>query len=538
VPHLLGNGVSTSPSNTTLTRGQCYPLVTIYDNALIQHRLVVERLGIQSIALAVGGSMGAQQAYQWAALFPDVVRRLAVICGAARTAPHTHVFLEGLKAALTADPRKDPGSWSPDARNIYEEGVSIPAVRLYRAGVRNEELLETILANTRLRDNNYGDLMAQISAAHAADVRTRELLADHGADVVNACVDSLFDYVEAQVRAEIEKIPDGTYTAEDWVDSDGVSGEPVRVRVAVTVAGSDITLDYRDNEPQRSGACGNAPRVCTEADCRATLKYLFGPDTEANDGFYRPMTLLTTPGTVTHSVYPAPMTVWDNMGRAISEVLFFALAPVIPERVAAGIFGGVQAMAIAGAQPATGEAFIHFMPYAGGWGARSTKDGINAMCPHLNGDNFNVPCEVIEANYPLRVERYELIQDSGGAGRFRGGIGVRIDYRVLSGPVTVSASLARYRFEPVGLVGGLGGMCSSLLLNAGTPQEQNRPMVGGAVIDTGALISHRCGGGGGFGPPAERDPQLVETDVAYGYVSAAAAQELYGREHQPTKAER
>ena len=225
---------------------------------------------------------------------------------------------------------------------------------------------------------------------------------------------------------------------------------------------------------------------------------------------------------------PGAMHAWDNMGRAVIEAMFFALAPVIPDRVAAGIFGGVQAMAIAGDDPRDGEPFIHFMPYAGGWGARSTKDGINGMCPHLNGDNYNIPCEVIETKFPLTVERYELIEDSGGCGRFRGGLGVRIDYRVLSETATVSASLARYKFRPPGLLGGGDGTTSQLLLNFGTPSEVNRPLVGGAHIDRDGLISHRCGGGGGFGDPQNRDSGALVADIVNGYVSLESAIQNYG----------
>jgi N-methylhydantoinase B len=209
------------------------------------------------------------------------------------------------------------------------------------------------------------------------------------------------------------------------------------------------------------------------------------------------------------------------------EAVFFALAPVVPDRVAAGIFGGVQAMAIAGTDPRNNQPYIHFMPYAGGWGARSTRDGINALCPLLNGDNYNIPCEVTETKFPLLVERYELIDDSGGAGRTRGGLGVRVDYRVLSEDATVSASLARWRFAPPGLLGGRDGMRSALILQSGTESE-NRPLIGGLRVPHDSVISHRCGGGGGFGDPTERDRELIASDVIDGYVSAAAAERDYG----------
>jgi N-methylhydantoinase B len=439
------------------------------------------------------------------------------------------VFFAATKAHWTDIGGKDPGSWSPDSTNTYQEGVTVPALRLYRAGELNEELKEVLLASTRLRENNEGDLMAQLSACHTGDVRVQELLARYGIDEVNACIDSLFDYAEGKVRAAIEEIPDGEYFGEDFVDSDGTEGsEPVRVAVTITVKGNSITFDFRDNEPQRMGACGNAHFVNTVAASRVALKCLVGPYLSANEGFYRPLEILTEPGTVTHPVYPAPGTVWDNMGRAIMEAIFFAMAPIVPDRVAAGIFGGVQAMAIAGEDPRTGAPFIHFMPYAGGWGARKSLDGINALCPLLNGDNNNIPCEVTEAKFPLLVERYELVEDSGGAGRTRGGLGIRTDYRVLSEGAMVSAGFARWRFAPPGLFGGGDGFRSTLILDADGETPEERPLVGGVAVAGGALISHRVGGGGGFGPPEDRSRDKVLADLADGYISQSVGASVYG----------
>ncbi|UGS34521.1 hydantoinase B/oxoprolinase family protein [Capillimicrobium parvum] len=423
---------------------------------------------------------------------------------------------------------KDPGSWSADATNTYQEGVTVPPLRLYHAGERNEELLELLLASVRMRDDNLGDLMAQLSACHVAEVRVHEMLEKYGPALVGACVESLFDYVEAHVRSEIAKVPDGTYTAEDFLDSDGVSDEPVRVVVHVTIDGSDVAFDLTDCDAQRPGSCGNCSRVVAEASLRVAMKCLLGPQLAANQGFYRPMSLTTRPGTITDPIHPAAGTTADNLVRALIEGVFSALAPVLPDQVQAGIFGGVQAMVIAGVDPRHGQPYIHFMPYAGGWGARSSKDGINGLCPILNGDNDNVPVEVTEAKFPLLVERYELIEDSGGPGRFRGGLGIRTDYRVRSEGAMVSCVMSRWRFAPPGLFGGGDGMCSSLVLYADGDRAENSPMLGGRGVERDCLISHRVGGGGGFGDPRERDPERVRSDVREGYVSAAAAERDYG----------
>jgi N-methylhydantoinase B len=440
------------------------------------------------------------------------------------------VFFAVNKAHWTDIGGKDAGSWSPDATNTYQEGISIPPVRLLEQGNLNEELLEVVLANTRLRENNLGDLMAQISACHTAQQRVHSLLARYGIDEVETYIDSLLDYTEAIMRKEIEQIPDGTYLGEDFVETDGVHDETIRVAVCISVSGSDIVFDFSDSEEQHEGACGNIPLVGTVSACRVALKCLLAPHVSANDGLYRPMRVLTEPGTMMHPVHPAPCTTWGDMNRAVLEAIFSALAPVMPHRVAAGIFGQVQAMAIAGEDPRNGEPYIHFMPYAGGWGARSTKDGINALCALANGDNYNIPCEVVEAEFPLMVERYELIQDSGGSGQYRGGLGVRIDYRVLSDGATVSASLDRYKFMPPGLFGGGSGKGSALLLNLGEKDEVNRPKAAGVRVSKGRVISHRTGGGGGFGDPGRRESDRVRTDVVNGYVSAEAAGRDYGHD--------
>jgi N-methylhydantoinase B len=213
--------------------------------------------------------------------------------------------------------------------------------------------------------------------------------------------------------------------------------------------------------------------------------------------------------------------------RAIVESIFSALGPVLPERVPAGMFGQVQAMAISGQDPRTGRPFIHFTPYAGGWGARAGKDGVNALCALANGDNYNVPCEVIEAEFPLLVERYELIQDSGGPGTHRGGLGVRTDLRVLSDGAIVSASLDRYRFPPPGRFGGAPGHGSSLLLGLGEQGQVDRPKTSGFWVKKGGVISHRTGGGGGFGDPRLRDPRRLADDIDDGYVSPDSAARDY-----------
>jgi N-methylhydantoinase B len=434
------------------------------------------------------------------------------------------------KAHWTDIGGKDPGSWSPDAKSTYQEGISIPPVRLIEEGRMNDELLELVLSNTRMRANNEGDLLAQLAACHVAERRVSELLDRYSWPEVDAYVASLGDYAEALVREEIGRLPDGVYEAEEWVDGDGVIDEPFQVPVRISVSGTSLELDFTGCGDQRYGGCGNATWASTVSAARVAYKCATLPHAVTNEGFYRPLTVRTRQGSFLHPVSPAPCTIWGDVGRAVIEAVLRGLGQADPARMIGGLYGNVDGLAIAGNDPRTGQPYVHFSPYAGGWGARADKDGVNGLCPIINGDNSNVPCEVVENRYPLRVERYCLQPDSGGAGRFRGGLGIRIDYRVLSEGATLSASLDRYRVAPPGVFGGGEGALSGLFVDGGDGVERPAHKVAGLEVPKGALVSHRTGGGGGYGDPLERDRALVQRDVADGYVSPAAAAEQYGRD--------
>ena len=430
----------------------------------------------------------------------------------------TPLLFAANKAHWTDIGGKDPGSWSPDARNTFQEGVSIPPLRLVRAGEENREVRELILANTRVPLQNAGDLSAQMGALVVAERRVHELLDEFGADELRAHVAGLIDYAERAVRAEVGRIPDGVYRAEEWVDSDGVVDEPFRVVAVVTIDGGRMVVDLSESDDQRSGACGNATRTSSVAAARVAFKCLTLPHATTNEGSYAALTVITREGSCTHAASPSPVTIWGDVGRAIIEAVIRAVGQADPARAIGGLYGNVDAMAINGTRD--GRDWIYFAPFAGGWGARAVRDGLSALCPIINGDNDNVPCEVIEAAFPLRVERYELIPGSGGAGRMRGGLGVRFDVRVLDDGCTLSGSLDRYRVAPPGVFGGEDGALSGLWVDDGDGVEQAAHKVSARPVPRGARISHRTGGGGGYGPPDQRPAELIERDLLDGYVPA------------------
>lgn len=420
---------------------------------------------------------------------------------------------------------KDAGSWSPDAADIFQEGLRLPPVKLFDAGRLNEALLSVIACNSRLPENARGDLFAQVAACRIGESRVGELIDRYGYDVVAGALADILDHGERLVRAEIAQIPDGTYTAEEWLDADGRDDRPVPIRVAVTVSGSDLTVDFTGTGPQNPGGIANTVLAGTVSAVRMAVKCLTDPNLPANEGCYRPIRVIAPPGTCVNAQPPAPVSVGlGAVNHVIIEAVLKALAPVLPERAIAGSFGSINAMQLYGPDPDTGRLFIHGMPYSGGWGARAGRDGVSVLQGAVNGDCRNIPVEIVETKYPLRVERFALIPDSGGPGRTRGGLGARIDYRVLCDGVRMNTALIRYRFPPWGLFGGGPGAGNATVID----EERVLHRASGVPVARGSVVSHRMGGGGGYGPAWERPAELVARDVRDGYVTPEAARRDYG----------
>jgi N-methylhydantoinase B len=439
------------------------------------------------------------------------------------------VLFSASKCHYTDIGGKDPGSWSGDARNSFQEGLMIPPVRLFDGGKRNEAVFDMFFANIRTPEWSRGDLAAQIAAGKTAERRVQEFLDKYGWPTVSATIESLMDHGERVARAHIEKIPDGAYSAECFIDSDGVVDEPVPLKLKVTVEGSDMTFDFSGSAAQRGGACGNEAWVATVSVCRETVVFLAGASLSANEGSYRPIHVVAEAGTIVRPLPPAPVTTGiGDVGTRVIELILQALAPVVPEKVIAGTFGCVQVMSIAGTDPATRKEYVHFSPYAGGWGGRVGHDGNGAMVSLLSGDNYNIPCEVMETKFPtLHAELFTLRENSAGAGKQRGGLGVRYDYRMLAdGEFLVS--MDREKFPPHGLFGGRAGLPNVTVVNPDQPGAKQFAKISGYSVKAGTVISHQTAGGGGYGNPFERDPQLVMADVRDQYITLESARTDYG----------
>ena len=415
----------------------------------------------------------------------------------------------------------NPGSISARSRTAIEEGITIPPVRLLQEGVFNEDVFALLCANIRAPRETGGDLRAQIAATNAGTRRFEQLIERYGWPVLDAAIEELMDYTERRARERVRDIPDGVYRAEGFMDDDGITDEPVRVEVTVTVAGDRIAFDLTGSDAQRPCAI-NATFAMTLSSCAYVTRALMDDDVPVNAGFYRVLSITTTPGSIVDSDGTVAIGGgWETAFRVV-ETAFQAFAKAIPERLAAGSKGALCNFAFGGTDE-RGEPFVFYEAIGGGFGARAELDGIDGVQPFVQNTE-NAPVEETEAAYPVTIERYELLTDSEGAGRMRGGQGIRRDYR-FQVPVTVSILSDRAKFAPWGLEGGGDARPAHYVLN----DSVELPSKTTVELQAGERISVQMGGGGGYGPPHERDPERVAQDVASGRISPRRAAEVYVR---------
>jgi N-methylhydantoinase B len=349
---------------------------------------------------------------------------------------------------------KSPGSTPPDAGEIFAEGLRIPLLKLYAAGAPNETFLALMRVNVCLPDMFEGDLGAQLAACTTGVRLLTALVADLGVPIVEAAIDQLLDYAERLTRLEIEKIPDGEYAFADYLDDDGMGSPPIKIAANVTISGSDFHVDFTGSHPQVRGGLN-----CVESSTMCAVYYVIRAITDAtipnNEGCYRPITAYLPPATIVNALPPAPVGARSVTFKRIVDILFGALAPAIPDRVIAASSGQSNIMYVGGVDPATGEPFVGYIavPWAGGMGARSNQDGLDVIETDVT-NSLNYPTEAAEGDLPLQLRWLRLWPDSGGAGRFRGGLGYTAEVEWLRGEATVSIRRDRHLTGPWGLFGG------------------------------------------------------------------------------------
>ena len=408
-------------------------------------------------------------------------------------------------------------------REIVQEGVIIPAVRLVAEGELVDDVFRLVLAQIRSKRETAGDIRAQV-AANATGARRLAALADRvGHDVLADDMRELIDYVERRTRAELAALPRGTFSAEGQLDSDGFTDDPVRLRASVTVDDDGVRFDLSGCDPQRRAPV-NSTYAMTFAACAYVLKALIDPDVPVNEGLYRLVRIEAPSGTVVNCRAPAPVVGGWETNMRLTDVLLRALSAALPDRIPAGCKAMVCHAGFGALDPVSEEYWCFLETLAGGYGGRDGLDGPDAVQSH--GQNTeNAPIEETERNYPVRIERYELVPDSDGAGRYRGGLGVRRDY-VFPQEVSFTILADRDKAGPWGLFGGEPGLRAEYVLD---PDGEAVRLGAKLTLDLPAdtVLSYRTCGGGGWGPPAERDPALVLADVREGKVSAERARDVY-----------
>lgn len=428
---------------------------------------------------------------------------------------------------------KVPFSQMSDATEIFQEGLLFPVVKLYSGGVRNEALYAMIEANVRVPRSVAGDLQAQIAACRIGERRIGELLAKYGVATFDAAVAQILDNSEAQVRALLRAQPDGVAHAEDWHDAAGPGGPPIHVCVTVTKAADTLTFDFTGSDPATASSFNQGWGACLSS-CRAIFKCITQPQEPANDGSFRPLQVIAPSGSCLNVQRPSPVCMYGELGRRVMDSVWKAMAQLLPERIPAGHYSTVAAQGLAGYDTAYAPArfFMFGGPNAGGWGAGAGWDGENALICLGNGDTRNTPMEVIEAKYPLQVLRYALRPDSGGAGQFRGGLGLTVAYHLRRGQKLSAVFVCgRCTFAPFGLAGGADGARNVITITRNGQRGPCTCQAAGLPLAVDDIITIETGGGGGYGDPTTRDPALVAQDLQLGYISPAAAQTLY---HYPS----
>ncbi|MHB8620525.1 MAG: hydantoinase B/oxoprolinase family protein [Chloroflexota bacterium] len=418
-----------------------------------------------------------------------------------------------------------PGSQAVEGISDYfQEGLRITPTKVWKEGVEQEGIIGIIAANTRTPDKVLGDLRAQRNALRVGELRLMELAERHGFETVMACMSEIMDRTERTIRERIREIPDGQYTFEDFMDDYGPGTPPLRVFVTVTVKGDSVVVDYSGSSPQTESGL-NSYINYTRSYSYAAIKCVTDPYGPMNEGALRPVEIVAPEGSFLNPRPPA-----GGGPRAIVcyrtfEAVLGALAPALPDRVVAAsshfanpTFGGFDRE--------RRRRFVAYELVLSGTGARPVKDGCEALSSAFNASN--IPVESQEANQPIVIERFELIADSGGAGKYRGGCGVRRDMRFLADDGKFTNLSERQKFRPYGLFGGQPGILGKTVINPGATNERIVHSKASTTFEYGDVISFEQAGAGGYGDPAERDPQAVLADVVQGYVSPRKAEELYG----------
>lgn len=418
-----------------------------------------------------------------------------------------------------------PGSLAPSLE-VYQEGVILPIVKVADGGSLDTDVYRMFLANIRAKRETGGDFRAQVAANALGARRFVEIVRRLGRANYDQFVGQLFSYTEERTQIALRALPNGTYSAEDMLDDDGHTDEPIQLKVSIRIEDGIVSFDFAGTDAQRASAM-HATFTQTFAACAYVLRCLIDRDAPVNDGFFRLINVNAPSGTAVNASAPAGVAGGWEVSLRLCDLLFRAFSYALPELVPAGCKAMVCHAVFGGRDPRTGEDYVFIETLAGGHGGRAISDGPDAVQTH-HQNTQNTPIEEMEAFYPVRVLKYCLAPDSEGAGQYRGGLGVHREYTFLGHDVTFTILADRRKFPPRGLFGGHDARCASYTLRSSEGDERPLGSKTTLPVSEGDIIVYRTCGGGGYGPPRNRDPLLVLKDVREGKISIQRAREIYG----------
>jgi len=414
-----------------------------------------------------------------------------------------------------------PSSIHPDATEVYQEGLQLPEIKLFERGEPIASVMDIILINSRMPETARGDLWAGVASMRAGERRIQELAAKYGAATVVHAIKCFLDYGEAVSREALRRLPRGTFQAEDRLD-DG------RVLLAkVTITEDEFIIDLRGNPSQDKGPF-NSSFASTEVDAKILFKAITSPSTPANAGSFRPLKLICDERSMFNAQYPAAMGLYYEAGIRALDIIWKALASQLTDRLTAGHYASVCGTFIGGTHPDTGKRHVFIEPQLGGWGAAAGEDGDSAQYTASHGDTFNCAVEVTEARNGVAIDRLELNDEAGGEGEYRGGKGIRLDYRIRGEDFWITAMYSRSKVAPWGLNGGHDGSLNYIQILRTDGSKERYSSCAVLPLRRGDVVRIVTANGGGYGEPARRPQERVRADVKDGYITEQSAKEIYG----------
>ena len=444
------------------------------------------------------------------------------------------VFFEGELVAWTANKAhwteiggKDPGSYSADAVEIYQEGLQFPGIKVFEKGIANQALLDLIEVNVRLPDMTLGDLQACAASLKLGEQRFLSVMDKYTKAVTLTAIEKLLDHGDSMVVSGLKKLPKGEFFASDVIDEDGLGNGPFTVKVKVIITDDDFTLDFSGSSPQAPGPINCTMGVLVSA-AREVFMGVVQPDAPATEGCFRRLHVICPPGTLLTASRPAPVSSYFEAMVCAADVTRRALAEHIPGVLTAGQFGSVCTMNLSGIHPTTNEPYLLVEPLVGGWGACDSKDGESGQFCVGNGETSNIPVEITEARYGVQVQQYAFNENTAGAGEYTGGRGVILDYKILSEETQLSSFFGRGKTAPWGIDNGNDGSCNFVeVFNSDGKLKDKFSRISRYNLEKGDTLRLTTGNGGGWGAPNLRSNDKIKQDIENGFISQAQAKNIY-----------